>query len=133
MGRAVIEDDGSVGVPAVELTVAAKVTDCPKSDGLRSDVTVVAVAARADPLFTITETAAPFDTTTSGRPSRFISAIATEVVPTFNISAGSKLPSPLPSSTAAPLLEFADDDVRPTVAVQVGGGNRRSQARARIV
>jgi hypothetical protein len=76
-----------VGVPEVEVTVAVKVTDCPNSDGLRSDVTAVAVAACSEPVFNNTETEDPFDDTTSGLPSRFTSAIATDLAPTFNIVA----------------------------------------------
>jgi hypothetical protein len=34
-----------VGVPAAAVTVAVKVTDCPRFDGLREDVRVVVVVA----------------------------------------------------------------------------------------
>ncbi len=34
-----------VGVPAVAVTVAVNVTDCPRFDGLRDDVSVVVVLA----------------------------------------------------------------------------------------
>src|SRR5438552_12877692 len=107
------------GVPAVEVTVAVKVTACPTNNGLSEEISVVVVGLWLDTLlFSSTPTeervqisvssAQMFATRRSGLPSPFKSAVATELVkkpPESYVCGVWKVPSPLPKSkTTKPLL-----------------------------
>src|SRR5208337_633775 len=97
------------GTGGVEVTVAVKVTDWFKKDGLSEDVIAVVVLAvklfsntLTLPTLQLSRAVQLFATSRSGLPSAFTSTIATELgcqPPGLYLTGVWKVPSPLPRST----------------------------------